>query len=151
MKNSKNDFPLVWSKTKAPNELLPVVMTLRWQTAGRWGSWGWSHTCTMSLGNSWVWSWHLALLSVDCKAISQAGGLNMCSFLYFQIGKQDWKWVVIPRFEFVSWNEEVKKPHVCAINLLPNSHSSLQTSILTVRHKESLRKLKDPEDPSLSI
>lgn len=27
MKNSKNDFPLVWSKTKAPTASLPVVMT----------------------------------------------------------------------------------------------------------------------------
>lgn len=46
MKTSKNDFPLVWSKTKAPTASRPVVMTLRWQTAGRWGSWGCSHTCT---------------------------------------------------------------------------------------------------------
>lgn len=48
MKNSKNDFPLVWSKTKAPTASRPVVMTRRWQTAGRWGSWGCSHTCTSS-------------------------------------------------------------------------------------------------------
>lgn len=77
MKNSKNDFPLVWSKTKAPTASLPVVMTLRWQTAGRWGSWGWSHTCTTSLGNSWVWSWRLALHSVWRKTSSQAGA---CTF-----------------------------------------------------------------------
>ena len=79
VKNSKNDFPLVWSKTKAPTASLPVVMTLRWQTAGRWGSWGWSHTCTTSLGNSWVWSWRLALLSVWCETSFQARGLHICT------------------------------------------------------------------------
>lgn len=121
MKNSKNDFPLVWSKTKAPTASLPVVMTLRWQTAGRWGSWRWSHTCTTSLGNSWVWRWRLAVLSVWCKTSSQAGGPHVCmedSKCFFKrqrglwVGSSPWFLCV-----FFPGRGRLKKPQLSPTNL----------------------------------
>lgn len=129
MKNSKNDFPLVWSKTKAPTASLPVVMTLRWQTAGRWGSWGRSHTCTTSLGNSWVWSWRLALFSVWCETSSQAGGLHICTedSKCFQIGKWDCARVAVPGFVnfFPGWRDWR--------SLSSASPSSMPKSLLSVQ------------------